>query len=88
MLDLNFVVIRDEVAVADSITIRWSMVTPAGVKMKVWPAESTNNYDALNPDTRIVGFDVKVPPNSKKDLTVLLIPQKAENKISKIIPLS
>ena len=56
--------------------------------MKVWPAESTNNYDALNPDTRIVGFDVKVPPNSKKDLTVLLIPQKAENKISKIIPLS
>ncbi len=112
----QYVVVRDEVeTAADSVTIRWSMVTPAevsitgsntaelsknskklllkvdgpaGVVMKTWSTEPVTAYDAANPNTRIVGFEVKLPPHTRQALNVLLLPQTATAKVAAIAPLA
>jgi hypothetical protein len=53
---------------------------PASAVIKTWSTEPTNAYDAKNPGTIMVGFEVKIPANSKAALTVLLLPEGvAEN---------
>ncbi|MGV3560258.1 heparinase II/III domain-containing protein [Larkinella arboricola] len=51
---------------------------PANVVLKTWTTESPNEYDAPNPGTVRVGFEIPVAASAKTALTVLLIPQKAE----------
>lgn len=53
---------------------------PAGVAIKTWSTEPTHEYDAPNPGTVLVGFEVKVPANTKTILTVRLIPEKSANR--------
>ena len=50
---------------------------PATVNMKTWSTEPVHDYDAANPGTTLVGFEVKVPANTKMSLTVLLIPESS-----------
>ena len=57
---------------------------PAGVTMKTWSTASTNGYDALNPGTTLVGFEVKAPAGTSVALTVKLIPQNAKNTGAKV----
>ncbi len=49
-----------------------------GVTMKTW---STNppphDYDAPNPGTTLVGFEVTIPANTQRALTVILLPEKS-----------
>lgn len=99
----SFVEVFDEVETGkDSITFRWSMVTPANVRflnnstaelkkngktlllkvqapynvvMKTWATTPTTGYDAPNPGTTTVGYEVRIPANSKQGLTVTLMPQ-------------
>lgn len=108
IINQKYVVVRDEVeTLADSTTFRWSMVTPATVKiindstaelsvnnkkmilktqlpfigkLSTWSTVSTTSYDASNPNTVIVGFEIKLPPNSKNALNVFLIPENAQNE--------
>jgi hypothetical protein len=47
----------------------------APVTMKTWSTVPTHSYDAANPGTTMVGFEVTVPANTKTALTVLLLPQ-------------
>ncbi len=58
---------------------------PAVVNMKTWTTVPTNSYDAPNPGTIMVGFEVKIPANTKTALVVSLVPQggnqKSKNKI-------
>ncbi|WP_080904686.1 heparinase II/III family protein [Parabacteroides sp. Marseille-P3160] len=49
---------------------------PAKVTMKIGSTVSPNDYDAPNPGTALVGFEVKVPANTSVALSVKLIPQK------------
>jgi hypothetical protein len=49
--------------------------SPASVTMKTWSTEPTNSWDAKNPGTILVGFEVSVPANTKAALTVLLLPE-------------
>jgi len=101
----SYVMVRDEIEVGaeGGITLRWSMVTPAAVKilspssaeltkdgkklllrvqgaegitMKTWSTEPTTAWDAPNPGTQIVGYEVYLPANSKQSLTVSLMPEK------------
>ncbi|MBD0286533.1 MAG: heparinase, partial [Flavisolibacter sp.] len=58
---------------------------PANVTMKTWSTDPPNSYDAPNPGTALVGFEVKLPANSKTALTVELIPEKALSKATKQI---
>ncbi|MFD1140292.1 heparinase II/III family protein [Larkinella insperata] len=55
---------------------------PANVVLKTWTTEPANEYDAPNPGTVRVGFEVPVAAGAKTALTVLLLPPKAE-KINK-----
>jgi hypothetical protein len=106
IVNKTYVMVRDEIEVgADGgITLRWSMVTPAAVKivsptsaelskdgkklllqvqgaegitMKTWSTEPTTAWDAPNPNTQIVGYEVNLPANSKQSLTVWLMPEKS-----------
>jgi hypothetical protein len=46
---------------------------------------SPKDYDAPNPGTALVGFEVTIPANSKTAITVSLIPQSGAKKKSKKI---
>lgn len=48
--------------------------TSASVTMKTWSTVPTNDYDAPNPGTSLVGFEFKLEPNQKQAIQVLLIP--------------
>ncbi|GAB4039303.1 heparinase II/III domain-containing protein [Spirosoma jeollabukense] len=55
---------------------------PATIELKTWPTDPPHDYDAPNPGTTRVGFEVTVPTKAKTALTVLLIPEKAATKIA------
>ena len=48
--------------------------TPANVIMKTWSTEPTTSYDAPNPGKTLIGFEMKLKPNQKQTIQVLLIP--------------
>jgi hypothetical protein len=53
---------------------------PAEVSLKTGSTEPPHDYDAPNPGTTLVSFEVTMPANTKQALTVLLIPEKAAAK--------
>jgi hypothetical protein len=55
---------------------------PAGIVMKTWSTDPPHSYDAPNPGTIMVGFEVTVPANTKTALSVLLLPENAEENIA------
>lgn len=105
VVDKSYVAVRDEVETLDSTTtVRWTMLTPATVKivglnkaeliqkdkklilqvdapsniaMKTWSTDPPNSYDAPNPGTALVGFEVTVPAHTKTEWVVKLIPEEA-----------
>jgi hypothetical protein len=111
--DQSYVVVRDEIqGLASETTIRWTMLTPADVKitaldraeltkdgkklilqvqsptkvsMKTWSTDPPNDYDAPNPGTMLVGFELKLPANIKTAFNVQLVPENALNKATKKI---
>lgn len=54
------------------------VVSPAVVTMKTWSTVPQNSYDAANPGTIFTGFEAVIPTGSKATLTVLLLPEGAE----------
>ena len=55
---------------------------PSGIKMKTWSTIPTQSYDAPNPGTIMVGFEVKIPRNTNAVLNVLLLPEGAVENTS------
>jgi Heparinase II/III-like protein/Domain of unknown function (DUF4962) len=49
------------------------------VEVKTWSTTPTHDYDAANPGSQIIGFEIVIPPNSKKEFAVIL----SKNKIAK-----
>ncbi|MDD4921775.1 MAG: heparinase II/III family protein [Bacteroidales bacterium] len=47
---------------------------PAKVGLKTWSNDPIHSYDRPNPDTRRVGFEVKLNPGQKEQLKVRLVP--------------
>lgn len=108
LVDKAYVVVRDELkTTATETTIKWTMLTPAtvkvlgtnkaeltkdgkkllllvdepaGVEIKTWSTDPPHDYDAPNPGTTLVGFELRVPANTKTALTVRLIPEKSANR--------
>ena len=63
--------------------------SPAKVTLKTWSTQPTTTYDAPNPGTTLVGFEIELPANTKEAFAVKLIPQGAEKKAKqKVEPLS
>ncbi len=56
------------------------VITSLEVKMKTWSTEPKTNYDAPNPGTILVGFEMKLKPNQKQSVQVLLIPESVNVK--------
>ena len=58
---------------------------PAEVSLKKGSTEPPHDYDAPNPGTTLVSFEVTMPVNTKRALTVLLIPEKAAAKATQLV---
>ena len=54
--------------------------TSSEVTMKTWTTQSTTSYDAPNPGITLVGFELKLKPNQKQSVQVLLIPGSVDAK--------
>ncbi|HET6555729.1 MAG TPA: heparinase II/III family protein [Prolixibacteraceae bacterium] len=52
----------------------------SAVTMKTWTTQPTTSYDAPNPGTTLVGFEMKLEANQKQAIQVLLIPDPEKNK--------
>ncbi len=53
---------------------------PARINLKTWSTEPATDFDAPNPGTTLVGFEIQVPANKKETIQVKLIPQGQEKK--------
>ncbi len=58
---------------------------PAKVNMKIWSTDPPHDYDAPNPGTALVGFEVVLPSNANSAITVSLVPEGAAKKEGKKI---
>jgi hypothetical protein len=113
IVDKKYVVVRDEIeAMPNETRIRWTLLTPADVKitgdnkaeltkdgkklflevqspvmvtMKTWSTDPPQSYDAPNPGTAMVGFEVVIPSSTKTAFTVSLIPASVAKKANKKI---
>jgi hypothetical protein len=54
--------------------------SPAKVMLKTWSTQPTTTYDATNPGTTLVGFEIELAANTNQIFVVKLIPQGAEMK--------
>jgi hypothetical protein len=116
IVDKKYVLVQDEIETgASQSTVRWTMLTPADVKivgnntieltkdgkkvllnvqrpanvsLKTWTTVPPNTYDAPNPGTTLVGFEVVLPANTKSTFVVNLIPAKVGEVKQKIKSLS
>ena len=61
--------------------------SPAKVKLKTWSTQPSTTYDAANPGTTLVGFEIELPANSKEVFAVKLIPQGSEKKAKQKVEL-
>ena len=50
---------------------------PAGITLTTWSSQPTTDYDAPNPGTVLLGFEVELPANAASAMQVKLIPASA-----------
>lgn len=62
----------------DGKTLFLNVQGPENIRMKTWSTSPTNNYDAENPGTIMVGFECSLPANTRETFEVLLIPEKSK----------
>jgi Heparinase II/III-like protein len=65
-------------------TLQLKVPESSDVVLKTWSTTPKRDYDAPNPNTILVGFEVKIPAKTKRNLTVLLLPNAV--KQNKVIP--
>jgi hypothetical protein len=61
-------------------TLLLKVNSPSNIKMKTWPTEPTNDYDAPNPGKTLVGFEFQLKPNEKQSIQVQLVPGSVKDK--------
>jgi hypothetical protein len=73
----------------DGKTLTLEVMEPARVELKTWPTEPTHDYDAPNPGSVLMGFEVKLPPNSRTAISVSLVPgSAAKPAVKPVAPLA
>lgn len=53
---------------------------PDNIQMLTWSTAPTNNYDAENPGTIMVGFECEIPANTSEAFEVMLVPKPVESE--------
>jgi hypothetical protein len=59
--------------------------TKANIEIKTWPTAPTHDYDAPNPNTQFVGFEVTIPANAAESFNTIFSPSM---QIPKVKPLA
>ncbi|MCF2494144.1 heparinase II/III domain-containing protein [Dyadobacter chenhuakuii] len=60
-------------------------VTEANIVIKTWPTTPTHDYDAPNPNTQFVGFEVTIPANTAEEFNAIF---SQSTEIPKVKPLA
>lgn len=72
----------------DGKTLLLKVKAKGKIAMKTWSTDPPHDYDAPNPGTTLVGFEITLRANSKTALSVSLLPGKtASTRFKKIAPL-
>ena len=71
--DIKMIEKNTAVLVKDGETLTLKVVSSKDVQMRTWSTAPTNDYDASNPGTVMIGFEVKVAANEKIAHSVLLV---------------
>lgn len=79
MFTVANVELKDNAAVLtiDNKKLHMRIKGPGNVTMKTWSTAPTNDYDATNPGTVMVGFESSLPAGTKASFEVLLIPEES-----------
>lgn len=64
----------------DGKTLNLMVNTEAKVTMKTWSTTPTTTYDAPNPGTTLVGFEMQLEPREKQAVQVLLVPGSVKDE--------
>jgi len=59
------------------------VMEPSTISLTTWSTKPPHDYDAENPGTTLVGFEIDQSPKSKVSFTVLLIPQNSVEVIER-----
>jgi hypothetical protein len=65
----------------DGKKLALKVVSSKGVQLKTWSTAPTNDYDAPNPGTVMIGFETKVSANERISQSVLLLPGGQEQSV-------
>jgi hypothetical protein len=66
--------------VKDNQKLFLKVISTSAVTMKTWSTAPVTSYDAPNPGTTLVGFELVLPAKTSAQFTVLLIPEKASKE--------
>ena len=69
---------KGAILTSDGKTLFLKVQGPDNIRMKTWSTAPTNDYDAENPGTIMVGFECEVAPNTSQAFEVILVPEPAE----------
>lgn len=64
----------------DGKTLNLMVNTEVKVTMKTWSTTPTTTYDAPNPGTTLVGFEMQLEPREKQAVQVLLVPGSVKDE--------
>ncbi|MCF0074271.1 heparinase II/III family protein [Dyadobacter sp. CY261] len=59
--------------------------TKANIEIKTWPTTPTHDYDAPNPNTQFVGFEVTIPANSDESFNAIFSPSTQVPKVKPLV---
>lgn len=54
------------------------VLEPSNIALKTWTTNSSKSYDAPNPNTTFVGFELALRQNTSQPVTVVLVPESVE----------
>lgn len=69
---------REAALIDDGKTLYLKVQGPDNIQMRTWSTAPTNDYDAENPGTIMVGFECEVLANSSEAFEVILVPEQLE----------
>jgi hypothetical protein len=58
--------------------------TRSNIEIKTWPTTPTHDYDAPNPNTQFVGFEVTIPSDSAESFNAIFSPSTEVPKVKPI----
>lgn len=61
-------------------TLTMKVNSTSKIRMKTWSTEPTTFYDAPNPGKTLVGFELRLKPDQKQTIEVVLIPGSVKEK--------